>query len=76
MTADIEVQVTDPAVPEARWLIAELDAYLESLYPSEANHLLSVEELKKPGVTFLTAVINGRATGWRCVHQPGKLCGD
>ena len=63
MTADIEIQVTDPAAPEARRLIAELDAYLESLYPSEANHLLSVEDLKKPGVTFLTAVINGRATG-------------
>jgi putative acetyltransferase len=63
MTPEVKIQVTDPAAPEARRLVAELDAYLESLYPPEANHLLSVDELKKPGVTFLTAVINARVVG-------------
>jgi putative acetyltransferase len=63
MTLEIKIQVTDPASPEARRLIAELDTYLESLYPPECNHLSSVEELKNPGVTFLTAVINGWVAG-------------
>jgi putative acetyltransferase len=63
MTPEVKIQVSDPASLEARRLIAELDAYLEGLYPSECNHLLSVEELKKPGVTFLTAVIDGQAVG-------------
>jgi putative acetyltransferase len=63
MTLGIKIEVTDPAAPEARRLIAELDTYLEGLYPPENNHLLSIEQLKQPGVTFLTAVINGRVVG-------------
>jgi putative acetyltransferase len=58
-----EIKLTDPASPEARRLIAELDAYLVGLYPPECNHLLSVKELKKPGVNFLTAVVKNKAVG-------------
>jgi putative acetyltransferase len=63
MKPQITIQVTDPASPEARRLIAELDAYLVGLYPPECNHLLSVEELKKLGVIFLTAVTDGKSVG-------------
>jgi putative acetyltransferase len=63
MTPKIEIQLTDPATPEARQLISDLDNYLESLYPHEVNHLLSVDELRKPQVTFLTAFIEGKAVG-------------
>ena len=40
------IQPGDPSIPEARRLIAELDTYLNSLYPTERNHLLSVEALQ------------------------------
>ncbi len=63
MTPDIKIKVTDPALPEARQLINELDDYLENLYPHEANHLLSVDELRQPQVTFLVAFIDGKAIG-------------
>ena len=57
------IQVSDPASPAARELIERLDKYLTSLYPAESNHLLSVEDLKRPGVTFLTAVVDGEVAG-------------
>ncbi len=51
----VTVQPDDPASPDVRALIAQLDAYQLSLYPAESNHLLPIESLKKPHVTFLTA---------------------
>jgi putative acetyltransferase len=59
----ITVQVSDPASPEARRLIERLDEYLSGLYPAESNHLLSVEALREPGVTFLLARVEGEAIG-------------
>jgi putative acetyltransferase len=57
------IQSYDPGIPEARQLIAELDAYLNSLYPAESNHLLPVAALQQPNVTFLLARIDGKPTG-------------
>jgi putative acetyltransferase len=59
----VTVQVSDPASPEARRLIERLDEYLSGLYPPESNHLLSVEALREPGVTFLLARVEGEAVG-------------
>ena len=36
-------------------LLSALDAYLESLYPPESNHLLDVESLCAPNVRFFVA---------------------
>lgn len=55
----VTVQGDDPASPEARELIAQLDAYHIALYPAESNHLLPVEALRQPNVTFLTARVDG-----------------
>jgi putative acetyltransferase len=60
---ELTLQLDDPASPEVRKLIDELDRYHESLYPAESNHLLSVEELREPNVTFITARMNGRVVG-------------
>src|SRR5271157_215686 len=57
------IQPGNPADPDARRLIEELDSYLNSLYPAESNHLLSVEALQQPNVTFLIARINGKPVG-------------
>jgi len=49
--------------PEAVRLIGELDAYLTALYPPECNHLLSVEELLNPNVSFIIAKADGTTAG-------------
>jgi putative acetyltransferase len=59
----ITLRVDDPASPDACRLIAQLDAYQMRLYPQESNHLLSVEALRQPNVTFLTAWVDGRIAG-------------
>jgi putative acetyltransferase len=67
------IQPCDPGIPEARQLIAELDAYLNSLYPAESNHLLPVAALQQPNVTFLLARIDGKPTGCGAfVNHQGK----
>jgi putative acetyltransferase len=67
------IQPCDPGIPESRRLIAELDAYLNSLYPAERNHLLSVAALQQPEVTFLIARINGKSVGCGAfVNHQGK----
>ncbi len=60
---DLVIQPTDPASPEARGLIDQLDAYLTGMYPSESNHLLPVEALREPNVVFLVARIDGQVVG-------------
>ncbi len=59
----VTIAVADPASSEARALIALLDAYHVDLYPAESNHLLSIEELQQPNVTFVMAWMDGQAAG-------------
>jgi putative acetyltransferase len=59
----LTLQTDDPASPEVRKLIEELDRYHQSLYPAESNHLLSVAALREPNVAFITARLNGRFAG-------------
>jgi putative acetyltransferase len=60
MTIAIEL----PDQPEVIALIAELDAYQDTLYPSESRHALDLTALKQPNVLFAVARDNsGRAIG-------------
>ena len=59
----VTVERSDPASPEARRLIEQLDEYLINLYPPASNHLLPVEALRQVGVTFLLARVDGTAAG-------------
>jgi putative acetyltransferase len=59
----LTIQPEDPGSPQIRRLIEELDIYLSDLYPDESNHLLSVESLRQPNVTFLVARINDQIAG-------------
>lgn len=53
--ADLRIATADPGGADARALIAELDAYQESLYPAESNHLVPVDALRAANVDFLLA---------------------
>jgi putative acetyltransferase len=53
-----------PDQPEVIALIAELDAYQDTLYPPESRHALDLTSLKQPNVLFAVARDNaGRAIG-------------
>jgi putative acetyltransferase len=44
-------------------LLAALDAYLESLYPPESNHILGIDALCAPNIRFFVARRRGEAVG-------------
>jgi putative acetyltransferase len=68
----VTVQVDDPASPAVHKLLEQLDRYLGDLYPSESNHLLSVESLRQPNVVFLTARMDDQIVGCGAfVNQDG-----
>jgi putative acetyltransferase len=52
-----------PDQPEVVALLASLDRYLGGLYAPEANHILSVDELLAPEITFFVAREQGEAIG-------------
>jgi putative acetyltransferase len=56
MTIAIEL----PDQPEVIALIAELDAYQDTLYPPESRHALDLTALKQPNVLFAVARDNAR----------------
>lgn len=60
MTIDFE----SPDQPDVIALIAELDAYQDTLYPPESRHSLDLESLKQPNVLFAVArECTGQAIG-------------
>ncbi len=69
----VAVRPTPPDHPQVLPLLAALDAYLASLYAPEDNHILGVEALKAPDVTFLAAWDGDEAVGCGAVRtMPGE----
>jgi putative acetyltransferase len=71
MTVPIEIRPERPDEPQVTALLGALDAYLATLYPPEANHILGVDELMSPGVTFLAAWDGDTAVGCGAVRRLG-----
>lgn len=62
-----------PDHPAVVALLAELDQYLASLYPPEANHILDVQALLAPEVHFFVAERAGCLLGCGAVRcRPGE----
>jgi len=51
----IIVEASSPLAPGARALLEASHALMESLFPSEANHYLSLDALTAPHIHFFTA---------------------
>ncbi|SDX89535.1 GNAT family N-acetyltransferase [Citreimonas salinaria] len=49
------VQPDNPHDPQAAALLQQSHALMQSLFPAEANHFLSLDALAAPGITFFTA---------------------
>ena len=67
----VEIAPEDPAGADARALLDASDAYAAGLYPAESNHMLDVESLRRPEVTFLVARAGGRALGCGAILRCG-----
>ena len=63
MSARLTIRAESPDQPAVRSLLADLDSYLASLYPPEANHILDVHELLVPEIEFYVARDAGQAVG-------------
>jgi putative acetyltransferase len=63
MNAPITIAEERPDQPEVVALLAALDRYLGGLYEPEANHILTVDELLAPEISFFVAREQGEAVG-------------
>ncbi len=60
----MHVALETPDQPEVIALIAELDAFQDTLYPPESRHSLDLTSLKQPNVVFVVARTGeGQAAG-------------
>ena len=69
MTEPILIRSERPDHPHIVRLLHELDRYLESLYPPEANHILDVQALLAPEVHFVAAWRGEEALGCGAVRR-------
>ncbi len=56
---ELAFAVEDPGTPDIVPLTQELDGYLASLYPTANIQPVSLDELRQPKVTFVTARVDG-----------------
>lgn len=63
VTKSITIRREHPGTVEASRLIAELDAYLDPLYPRESQHGYSVDKLVEQGVEFFVIYHDGQPAG-------------
>ena len=59
----MRIEPTSPDSDSAQALIAMSDVYMAALYPSESNHLESVQALMRPNVVFLGCYLEDRIVG-------------
>ena len=57
------IEPGDPRHPEATALLQASHALMQSLFPPEANHYLSIDALCQPSILFFVARLNGVAAG-------------
>ena len=57
-------------------LIAELEAYLDPMYPAESRHGYSVDKLLREGVAFFVMRQDGAAAGCGGVQLVGSAYGE
>src|SRR5216117_752561 len=59
----VAIRLESPRQEDVMRLLAALDAYLESLYPPQSNHILDVDTLCAPDIRFFVARRGGEALG-------------
>jgi len=68
---NVIIHVSNPALPDAVRLMAQLDDYLNQLYPAESNHLMPIAALQRPNVTFVVAKVDSQVAGCGALVNQG-----
>lgn len=76
MSSMTVISLESPDSADAVELIAELEAHLDPLYPTESRHGYSVEKLLKQGVSFFVIRENGVPIGCGGVQFFGSDYGE
>ena len=63
---NVTVKYGDPRSEASRGLLAQSHALMESLFPSESNHYLSIDALCVDNIRFFEARIDGVTGMCRC----------
>lgn len=72
-SSDILIRPERPDHPQVVAMLAELDAYLATLYEPEANHILDVQALLAADIDFLVADAGSRLVGCGAIRRmPGE----
>ena len=61
--SDFAIRRANPRDPGATALLQASHGLMESLFPSESNHYLSIDGLCMPGIHFFVAERGGRSLG-------------
>lgn len=69
MSEEIVVELGNPKEPSARELLEASHALMQSLFPADSCHFLSVDELCVPTVQFFVARRSGVALGCGALKQ-------
>ncbi len=73
MPDTLVIRRESPDQTDVRAALGSLDAYLASLYPAEANHILGVQALLEPAVRFFVARAGAELVGTGAVRcMPGE----
>lgn len=67
----LRIAVESPRQDGVIRLLEMSDAYAESLYPPQSNHMLDLASLEKPEVTFWVARIEGDIIGCSALVEAG-----
>jgi putative acetyltransferase len=72
----LTIRPEPPDQPDVLALIEAADAYANSLYPPESNHLLDVASLAAPAVTFLVVRDGAEAVGCGAILRDPRGWGE
>ena len=63
MSQAVKIRYGDPVEDGARALLEASHALMQSLFPAESNHYLSLDDLKADNIRFFVADLHGQAAG-------------
>ncbi|KIP99294.1 GCN5 family acetyltransferase [Agrobacterium tumefaciens] len=72
----VDIKLEPPRQPEVLRLMDLSNAYMASLYPAESNHMVDVDTLEKPTVSFFVARNEGQIVGCCAVVEAGDGTGE
>lgn len=72
----VTIKKEPPRQPEIIDLLRQSDLYAQSLYPAESNHLVDLETLETPAVSFFVARHEGAIVGCCALVEAGDGTGE